>query len=208
MSDCKPRSLEFEPQPGHKLLWNWSWNYFYGHSTPSADSRRAVVSYQREYAHLLRVNLEQCEWLAIMVILLKWVAAWQNQRIHKIYALSDMTDWQNLIRLPDVELLWSSTGSLPKELGFSTERQIGIMQLIDALSACAISTKIDPSCRMWAGIQLVKCLAAQIKTFPSRSSNIDLGSDLPSCFISKLEAHQNRVADCIWSDKKNLLATR
>ena len=105
-------------------------------------------------------------------------------------------------------VLFFSIGSLPKELGSSTEPQIGVMQLIDALSACAISNKIDPGCRMWASVQLVKCLAAQTKVFPARSSNIDLGSDLPSCSISKLEAHQNRVADCIWSEKKNLLATR
>ena len=105
-------------------------------------------------------------------------------------------------------LSFFSVGALPKELGSSTEPQIGIMQLIDALSACAISNKIDPSCRMWASIQLVKCLAAQTRVFPARGSNIDLGSDLPACSISKLEAHQNRVADCIWSEKKNLLATR
>ena len=97
---------------------------------------------------------------------------------------------------------------MPKELGTASEPQIGIMQLIDALSACAISNKIHHNSRKWAGIQLVKCLAAQSKTFPSRSSHIDLGSDLTACSISKLEAHQNRVADCIWSDKKNLLATR
>ena len=29
----------------------WSWNIFYGHSLPSADSRRAVVSFWRKNVH-------------------------------------------------------------------------------------------------------------------------------------------------------------
>ena len=30
---------------------DWSWNIFYGHSFPSADSRRAVVSFWRKNVH-------------------------------------------------------------------------------------------------------------------------------------------------------------
>ena len=30
---------------------DWSWNIFYGHSLPSADSRRAVVSFWRKNVH-------------------------------------------------------------------------------------------------------------------------------------------------------------
>ena len=30
---------------------NWSWNIFYGHSLPSADSRRTVVSFWRKNVH-------------------------------------------------------------------------------------------------------------------------------------------------------------
>ena len=36
-----PRSVTF-------FRGNWSWNIFYGHSLPSADSRRAVVSFWRK----------------------------------------------------------------------------------------------------------------------------------------------------------------
>ena len=31
---------------------DWSWNIFYGHSLPSADSRRAVVSFCRKNVHI------------------------------------------------------------------------------------------------------------------------------------------------------------
>ena len=33
--------------------------FFYGHSTPSADSRRAVVSYKQKYLHLGEVRLTE-----------------------------------------------------------------------------------------------------------------------------------------------------
>ena len=35
---------------------NWSWNNFYGHSLPTAESCMAVVSYWRKYGHLVLVN--------------------------------------------------------------------------------------------------------------------------------------------------------
>ena len=39
-----PRSVTFS-------RGDWSWNIFYGHSLPSADSRRAVVSFWRKNVH-------------------------------------------------------------------------------------------------------------------------------------------------------------
>ena len=38
-------------RPATFFRGNWSWNNFYGHSLPSADSRRAVVSYWRKNVH-------------------------------------------------------------------------------------------------------------------------------------------------------------
>ena len=39
----------------------WSWNIFYGHSVPTADSSWAVFSYWRKYEHFVLVNcLEAC----------------------------------------------------------------------------------------------------------------------------------------------------
>ena len=36
---------------GNIFHGDWSWNIFYGHSLPSADSRRAVVSFWRKNVH-------------------------------------------------------------------------------------------------------------------------------------------------------------
>ena len=48
---------EFEaPVPATFFRWDWSWNLFYGHSLPSADSRREVVSYLRKNVHWVLVN--------------------------------------------------------------------------------------------------------------------------------------------------------
>ena len=37
--------------PADVFRGDWSWNIFYGHSLPSADSRRAVVSFWQENVH-------------------------------------------------------------------------------------------------------------------------------------------------------------
>ena len=39
------------PKSATFLRGDWSWNIFYGHSLPSADSRRAVVSFWRKNVH-------------------------------------------------------------------------------------------------------------------------------------------------------------
>ena len=88
------------------------------------------------------------------------------------------------------------------------ERPLGIIQMIDALSACILSAKIDPAYRQWAGIQLVRCIAWHKPGQTTCKPQVDLGPDLPPCIVRKLEAHQNRLADCSWNDKKSLLATR
>ena len=45
--------VEFNPGLVPYFWRDWSWNNFYGHSPPSADSRRVFVSYKRKYVHLL-----------------------------------------------------------------------------------------------------------------------------------------------------------
>ena len=50
---CHPtgdRRLRVQPPPRSATFFcgDWSWNIFYGHSLPSADSRRAVVSFWRK----------------------------------------------------------------------------------------------------------------------------------------------------------------
>ena len=39
-------------QPPQGFVEIWSWNIFYGHSLPSADSRRAVVRFWRKNVHI------------------------------------------------------------------------------------------------------------------------------------------------------------
>ena len=47
------RSLPLPPPPGPVTFFRgeWSWNIFCGHSLPSANSRRAVVSFWGKYMH-------------------------------------------------------------------------------------------------------------------------------------------------------------
>ena len=40
----------------HSFVKIWSWNNFYGHSRPTADSSRTVVSYWQKNVHLALVN--------------------------------------------------------------------------------------------------------------------------------------------------------
>ena len=55
-SDARPTGDQEVAGPtpaevGNILCGDWSWNIFYGHSLPSADSRRAVVSSWRKKVH-------------------------------------------------------------------------------------------------------------------------------------------------------------
>ncbi|CAH1796720.1 unnamed protein product [Owenia fusiformis] len=85
---------------------------------------------------------------------------------------------------------------------------VGPLHLANSLAACVMSCRLLPSHRQWAAQQLVRTLAAQAKNSTSISSiQVDLSGDMPECAVSKLEAHQNRMAGCTYNNKKNLLAT-
>ena len=47
------RRLHVQPPPRLATFFrgDWSWNIFYGHSLPSSDSRRAILSFWRKYMH-------------------------------------------------------------------------------------------------------------------------------------------------------------
>ena len=55
-SDCIYRCHR-DPDQVPYFRGDWSWNYFYGHSPPSDDSRRAVVNSKLKYVHTLKVWL-------------------------------------------------------------------------------------------------------------------------------------------------------
>ena len=56
VSDCRSRGGKFDPSPVPYFHGDWSWNNFYPHSPPFADSRRVVVSYKQKYVHEVLVN--------------------------------------------------------------------------------------------------------------------------------------------------------
>ncbi|XP_050402259.2 probable E3 ubiquitin-protein ligase HERC1 [Patella vulgata] len=88
------------------------------------------------------------------------------------------------------------------------ETRFSPLQLIDALSACVISAKMSATHRCWSAQQLVQALSAQgQRVQTSVETQVDLSGDLPVCITTHLEAHQNRLSNCIWNAKKNLLAS-
>ena len=52
-SDLRPGGRGFNLRRGrqHFIRGDWSWNIFYGHSPPSADSRKAIVSFWQKNVH-------------------------------------------------------------------------------------------------------------------------------------------------------------
>lgn len=82
------------------------------------------------------------------------------------------------------------------------------LNLINALAACVLSAKLSPLYKQWAVKEFIQCLSSQSTSRPSQVVNqVDWGGDMGSCPVYKLEAHQNRLAHCVWSSKKNMLAT-
>ena len=74
---------------------DWSWNIFYGHSLPSADSRRASVSFWQKNVHkywltAFRTKPVQVVWLdkltALDMTLIGWLSCKTSaQSIYKTY---------------------------------------------------------------------------------------------------------------------------
>ncbi|XP_043933675.1 probable E3 ubiquitin-protein ligase HERC1 isoform X2 [Protopterus annectens] len=84
----------------------------------------------------------------------------------------------------------------------------GPLELANALAACCLSSRLSSQHRQWAAQQLVRTLAAHDRDNQSRPQTFaDMSGDLRKCSSIKLEAHQNRVTNCGWCNKKGLLAT-
>ncbi|RUS81199.1 hypothetical protein EGW08_011064, partial [Elysia chlorotica] len=82
------------------------------------------------------------------------------------------------------------------------------LQMINALSACVLSARMPSHHRQWSAKQLVKALSAYGQQVVAGSENqVDLGGDMPSCPVVKLEGHQNRLNGCWWSTRKGFLAS-
>uniref|UniRef100_A0A3Q3XB61 HECT-type E3 ubiquitin transferase n=1 Tax=Mola mola TaxID=94237 RepID=A0A3Q3XB61_MOLML len=85
----------------------------------------------------------------------------------------------------------------------------GPLELVNALAACCLSSRLSSQHRQWAAQQLVRTLAAHDRdNNQSRPQTFaDMAGDLRKCSFIKLEAHQGRVITCGWCSKKGLLAT-
>ncbi|GFO36542.1 HECT and rld domain-containing e3 ubiquitin protein ligase family member 1, partial [Plakobranchus ocellatus] len=82
------------------------------------------------------------------------------------------------------------------------------LQMINALSACVLSARMPSHQRQWSAKQLVKALSAYGQQVMIGSENqVDLGGDMPSCPVIKMEGHQNRLSGCWWSARKGFLAS-
>ena len=61
-SDARPPCMRMvsgsiiESGPAIFFRWDWSWNHFYGHPLPTAESSRAVASYWRKDVYFVLVN--------------------------------------------------------------------------------------------------------------------------------------------------------
>ncbi|BFZ01051.1 hypothetical protein BsWGS_04090 [Bradybaena similaris] len=98
--------------------------------------------------------------------------------------------------------------SAEKESPGSELNKCSHLQMINALSACVISTHMSASHRQWSATQLVRALSAYGQQVVAGSENqVDLGGDMGTCVVLKLEGHQNRLNGCWWSPRKGFLAS-
>ena len=76
------------PPPGWQdsFVEIWSWNIFYGHSLPSADSRRAVVSFWRQNVHNTGYPLRELSlvkvWLGKLTAFSMTPLGWLGRKTH------------------------------------------------------------------------------------------------------------------------------
>lgn len=84
------------------------------------------------------------------------------------------------------------------------------LQLANALAACIMSNRIASPLRQWASGHLLQTLSSlRHGDGSAHSENMaDLTGDLTRCGVMKLEAHQNRITGCVYSEQKALLASR
>lgn len=87
--------------------------------------------------------------------------------------------------------------------------KITSLTLTDALAACVLSSHVPHQHRQWAAKQLVRSISSQMRSNANALENMaDITHDLPTCTITKLEGHQNRLNLSAWNEKRTMLATR
>ncbi|MEQ2186430.1 putative E3 ubiquitin-protein ligase herc1, partial [Goodea atripinnis] len=75
------------------------------------------------------------------------------------------------------------------------------LELANALAACCLSSRLSSQHRQWAAQQLVRTLAAHDRDNNQNRPQTfaDMAGDLRKCSFIKLEAHQSRVGDFLFS---------
>lgn len=88
-------------------------------------------------------------------------------------------------------------------------QHVSLLHLADALAACTLSARLRSEHRQWAIQRLIQLLNAIGNDGVLETECLaDLTGDMPICPATKLEGHQNRVTECFYNSKKNLLASR
>lgn len=118
-----------------------------------------------------------------------------------------------------VEMLTSHGGSLFNEKKDEDKipgspvdtKTLSPLLLANALSACAMSSKVEPKYRQWATQQLVVCLAMKSTILPNHIletlNMADLSDVLPRSPISILQGHDNRISCLAWHPSHRHLAS-
>ena len=71
-----------------------------------------------------------------------------------------------------------------------------------------MSARLNGHHRQWAAQQLVQSLSNLRSCISTSDNQADLAGDLKACTTNSLEAHGNRLTQCLYNEKKNLLASR
>ncbi|XP_048583459.1 probable E3 ubiquitin-protein ligase HERC1 isoform X5 [Nematostella vectensis] len=85
------------------------------------------------------------------------------------------------------------------------------LPLVNALSACCLSSWLPTQHRKWASMELVRTLACKSKRKQNEqlagSLCADLNGDISPCPKTKLESHAGHVTECVWNPVRSYLAT-
>jgi len=82
-----------------------------------------------------------------------------------------------------------------------------LLELIDALSACCLSTFLPSKYREWASEEIVNISAAMAYRIPGGISHplADLKGDFPKCPMTSFKNEEGELFGCCWNSAKSLL---
>ncbi|XP_068741343.1 probable E3 ubiquitin-protein ligase HERC1 [Montipora capricornis] len=122
------------------------------------------------------------------------------------------TSDHNALCLPSFTVTQTLVNLLAEKGGNCLSGASGSLSLVNALSACCLSTWLPASHREWSVIELVKTLASKAKVkardrLPDARIAADLLGDIPCCPVNRFKAHKNQVTSCVWNSSKQFLAS-